>query len=169
MTLAMCWSATAQQYTPPVPSSMDASEAMEQQVVVALSEEAMFRGTGVDAATRAEIVDNLRGANARALTIAQFDPGLVEHQVPGGSVVLPLDMSALAQHIMEVPGGGLADTCALPGVSVAELAAIGRLLRQRLVQSSGDAVGFEANTPKDCPLKQLRYYSKSALLIAPSP
>lgn len=169
LTVAMCWSAAAQQYTPPVPSTLDASEAMEQQVVVTLSEEAMFRGTGVDAATRAEIVDNMRGANARALTVVQVAPGLVAHQVPGGSVMLPLDMTALAQQILPVPGEILADTCELPGVSAAELAAIGRLLRQRLLQASGDVAGFEANTPKDCPFKQLRYYSQSAILIAPAP
>lgn len=154
--LAVCWSAAAQQYRPPKPSSIDAKES-KQQIIVTLSEEAMFRGTALDEATRAEIVGNLRGVKARALTIAQIDPGLLAHQVPAGNVLLPLDMTTLT------------DGCALPGVSTVELAAIGRLLQQRLSQSSKDMVEFEAHTPKGCPLKQLRYYSRSALLIAPAP
>jgi hypothetical protein len=167
--MTVCGCAVAQQYTPPLPSSIDEEEALKRQVVLAIPEEAMFRGTGVDEATRAEIIENLRRGGADAMTIPVLDPGLGGNGTPAGQVLLPVDLDALKRQIAPSGAGLLADTCALPGITADELAAIGRLLRSRLVQSDGDATGFEAHTPKDCPLGQLRYYSRSALVIAPGP
>ncbi len=169
LALAASTTAGAQQFTPPRPDTFDDVAAPAERLVVALPEEVVFDGIELDSPTRAGIIENIRKADARAMTVLPVGPGLVAQQVPDGNVVFPLDMATLAQQIGPVPGVLPDDPCALPhGVDEDQLAALGRLLRQRLNQSSGDLAAFDTHTPQGCPFRRLQYYARSALLIAPA-
>lgn len=169
LALAASTTAGAQQFTPPGPGTLDEAARPADRLVVALPEAVVFDGIDLDPAARAGIIENIRSADARALTVVPVGPGLVAHQVPDGNVVLPLDMATLAQQTGPIPGVLPGDPCALPeGVSEDQLGALGRLLRQYLVQSSGDSAAFDTHTPQGCPFRRLQYYTRSALVIAPS-
>lgn len=170
LALAASTTAGAQQFTPPDPDTLDDTVGPTDRLVVALPEAVIFDGIELEPAARDAIIENIRTADARALTVMPVDPGHAAHQVPGGTVMLPLDIGTLAQQLGPAPGVLPDDPCALPeGMSEDQLGALGRLLRQRLIQSSGDLVAFDTHTPQGCPFRRLRYYARSALLIAPSP
>lgn len=175
--LAVCGSVGAQQYMPPISGPIAAGKAAEPQLVVTLPEEAVFRGTQLDAKTRAEIIKNLHEAGERDLSVIQIDRDIAAQRVINGQVMMPI----LAPPApMMVPGPALPseptsmpDPCALPdGVAPDALPALERLLRQTIEQLDLEEIkvaDFEKYLPKDCPLKMLEYYANSAMLVAPTP